>query len=186
MTIYRLDIEKRLPWTFSTSGYYYWTNCYYIAASTLADAVDFADQTIDYDFGWLIDQVEVGTWKLTNLTTDAVVYQLHSYHPRPIVHYPGEPMGIANVMHVSGQYEDGTRFYKRYRFPLRAEDITSGGGLSSTMLLHFGSLAPALCDFGWIVNQSGSPLASARLSPRAHSWVWRDGTKRRSRSVLFP
>lgn len=186
MEIFRIDIEKRIAWPGSTSDWYYWTNTYHFVGSGPNDWVDQRDLLTDSDQGFHIDVVEQGAWKVTRLSDGVVVNELQGYEARPFVLFPGEPLGITGSLFAIGLYADGTRWYKRYRFPVRAADLGVNGLLSDTTYNHFAPKVASAPHTAPMTNKAGSPLVSAMLSPYVHGWQWRDGTKRRSRSVLWP
>jgi hypothetical protein len=186
LTIYQANIEKRLPWAASTSGYYYWTNVYYCNTTSGSVLADFLATVITRDRQWTLDIVEAGSWKLVNYDTGVLIDSHHTYTPRTIPHLPGDPISLTNTMYVAGLCADDSRWYKRYRLPLRAEDMDAAGNLSTTALAAFTGLAEGLITIPSLCNYRGVAVTQSRLSPRVHMWQYRDGTKRRSRSVLFP
>jgi len=114
-----------------------------------------------------------------------LVDQLHSFHNAGSVVLPHTPVTLTNCAYVRGHYADGSRFYKRIRFPLWPEAMQSTGKLADDFFATWEPYFRHWGEDGIWCNSSGSPLVDTELSPYTHMWQLRDGTKRRSRDVLY-
>lgn len=186
MTLYRIDIEKRVVWDGSTSGFYYWTNSYHFLATDLLHREEAIENIKDADWSFIMDSVYRTAFKCFELPSNTLVASFHDYQLPHIPYLPGTWLSLTNTLYVGGEYDDGSRFFKRYRLPCRVEDMAGDGRLSSATYDFLAPKAENLPSLGVLASGSGSPLVRSWLSPLVHDWQWRDGTKRRSRSVLFP
>lgn len=185
MAIYKINLGKRIAAPNLAGGWYYWTNVYYSDAPDAGVLEDNLNIIVPYDARFCGNDVHYGQQLIIRLS-DGHVYRSDDHFSHQNTFLPGAYPTLTNVLYVYGAYEDGHRFAKHFRVPLRDSDMESDGTLSAAALAVWDSAARSLGSLGVACSPSGSPLLRTRLSPLIHMWQLRDGTKRRSRNVLFP
>jgi len=184
VVLYRWDVQKRYATDLVATGDYYWINVHYVEANDPTEFDLARDQVLTNNMQSHRAIVDLDRWKCTRLS-DGVVVQNSALSANPI--FPGSGEGIlTNTILQWLIYEDGSRGFKRWRLPLFATDIDDGGLLTSTFVSLWHANAPdnADTDWNWHRNLQGSPVVDTFLSPFAHGWQLRHGTRRSERRAL--
>lgn len=183
MLLEQYDIEYRIAIPFG-SGAYYWTHSFIYDLDN--PPVGFTSQ------GKIHDTSHLAT--LTNVFESRAQKTQPPYSGTPYLKFnvPGSPHGLIPAGEqwslfdtVRMSYFAGDRYvgYKRWRTPLRAEDVTDGQLSSAILTLFTGTIAPGLLA-AKICSREGLPIDRIEVSPRVHQWQWRHGSKRRARHVI--
>lgn len=184
MHIIQYDMQQRVPYDNSTSGYYYWTNTFFYDLDN--------PPTQNPSDTWLrlgnhlclLPMVQSAGNVMTSPPGSGIVVG-----GGPGAHDPGTaPFGpsapIANIVRVNLYSEGRIVGYKRWRMPIPVDHIVDGY-LSDE--LH-GYLQANLGYYWWralLTTRDGVPIDTVTVDPRVRLWGIRVGTKRRSRSVLI-
>lgn len=184
MSLWQIDWGKRIPYSGTPDGYYYWSSTYYLLRE------DFAS---DHD---LITEC----YNIEQITTCTNVQQTR-FH---IKHSPGRggvvatgnqflqpglvPLGtgswsILSIARWDLWSETGRRTRKYIRMPLRQSDMLGDLLSPSGMATQVPKLNSFLAN-GPFRNAYGEKLVQGRVSPFIHPWQLRHGTKRSRRPVI--
>lgn len=183
MPLYRIDVQNRIPYEDNPSGYYWYTNVYYVNASDfdeLDQAIDAVLRAGEFSHRHIVmmDYYRVMRWPSGVVVLENEI----DYECTPLI--SGPYYSIYSCLYVRLYNGDRQVSYKRYRTPLSEHEIDDQRLTSD--FYNFWSSSPA--NFwepaGIFTNSAGVPITRAMLDPYVHGWVLRHGTKRRERRRL--
>jgi len=182
--VYKTTVEYSVP-AETQSGRYYWTSCYFWESDYNNPASDPSSNLI--------------TGATQAAVSEAVTIERRRYErvygPGTLLYdvYPGpngsRPGMDRNLLHNTVFVWSGKKgvdwWWKRFRCVLAPSEVL-GGMLAPAVIDWFTSYVLAPLAEVPLVNYKFQPVGAMSISPTVHHWVWRNGTKRRSRNVLGP
>jgi hypothetical protein len=183
MPTYQIDTEKQ---TLAPEGghNYAWTNVYLVDCASDADARDCMLTIANIEIAALPTwtSIRFGCWRpgIGGPVPDTVEFIAVS---GLLESEPGDFLPLANTTRIIGRAGGRLVWFKRWRGPLRASDVT-GGLLTSEYQAIVGGMVSDLLAAVPLVTRSGLSITSVVVDSRVALWQRRDGTTRNIRSVL--
>jgi hypothetical protein len=182
--IYQIDLEKQHLDYLDIGHNYAWTNVYYVDVAGDDAAVEAMNLLADIESGVLPETTNIrfGCWRRGIGGAVPGTVQVLGVNGQLPVTGPERVFGdTALIVAYSGRRRV---WYKRWRGPLRAEDV-DGLVLSDTYhALLISAYINRLQSETRLVTRSGAGITSWWVFPRIAMWQRRDGSQRNVRSVL--
>lgn len=184
MTLYRCDLQWKIPTELVNTGVYYWTNVWYWNADT-PDEYDFAHD-------WVVltgehqncDDVRGDRIKIVEWPSNVLVQQ-GAYNPF-IAGFWGDSDGpITNVLLYWLYAGEKIIGYKRVRMPVPSYAHVNGV-LTPEFYASYSSIGLNYAGGQRLCNSSGVEFTHGKLDPLVHGWQLRHGTRRAERRYLHP
>jgi hypothetical protein len=186
VNLVQVDFCKRVPYSPNPSGYYYWTNVYYLDADDFPTLNLVVNRVQSFEVIRLTEDVEL--WEATLKDPPGrgnVVLKVSNFFGQTgEVPSEGE-YSLLNVARWTFRSSTGRYSYRLNRMPLRPSDM-DGPNLSDSGFAFQQLRASSLVNSGQVYNSYGELLVSASVDRRLHMWQLRDGTRRRRRNPLTP
>jgi len=168
----------------TASGFYYWTTNYYWQS----ESVSVADgpglnATLDLARMVSLDSTTDVLWRAQTISGPGSSTQWGGFGFTGDLPDTDDVHSFINCARIEGKCEDGSRWYKMLRFPLRPEDV-EGSMLSADTYDYLNDVYIPALPLDILCNIGGHLVTSARVIPEIQMWQYRHGTKRRSRPVL--
>lgn len=177
MALYRWDVQKYVLTGLVPSGRYYWTNVHYVEAADEDEFDEARNSVFQNERAAHNDNVHFDRGKCIRLSDGHVMQNSSLTGVGELT--TGLYFSLMATTLQQFRCTDDTLSYKRWRVPLRIVDI-DGDHLSASYLANWALNGPddAGVFWGYHTNVSGHHIVEAHLSPRAHDWQLRHGTKR--------
>lgn len=184
MPVYQVDYQSRYPYPDNPDGYYYWTNTFYTV------------NTNDHDAAVSLNGVVTNLYAILCLTgVETLYYQIKTPPGRQAALYVdnlGDTHGLlpengggllTNAVRAYGLIGGRQVWYKRWRVPLRAQDI-DGVNIESAFHAYLEVNFAHLASYGVVTTASGDVIEEIHVAREVRMWQLRHGTKRRQRVVF--
>lgn len=184
MDLHQFDVQVRIDLDPPNLKNYWWTYCFIVNYDDPPDTFDWRYHLTRAVAYATIDEV----WKVA----DRVTNPPYSNENPVVTAYGGNQKGNLLVTHgyvlntgVRMYFYAGEKLvgYKRWRQPLRTEDMVNGTHITPFILSNYNTVASVLLE-AKIYGRYGDKIDNIVVDPRIHLWQWRHGTKRRARPVF--
>lgn len=184
MSLYQIDVWKKVPWIGNPSGFYYWSSVYYTDRADYSSNTTMINRVRNIDVAVTLADVTYVQYTLKNppgrgnivtVITDGFNHGLQ----------PSDPNGysLLNVCRVRTAHDDGTWSYRYAARPM-PEGWVSGRKINATGLMWIGGyLGSMRASSGRppMRNQAGFPVVGGIVPDLLSKWQLRHGTMRRER-----
>lgn len=183
MHLQQADIQIRIAIPDFGDGYYYWTQCWiYDLDNPPSDNPSLYWIYTAYHQGLLSVCQTWGQQRIEPPYSGNIIAYFTAVGDHGLL-TPADDFSIFDTVRLNfyagGEYVG----YKRWRVPLRGEDM-QGGRLSDTMYNLFVTTITPILLHAKITSRYGVLIDEIRTSPYVHQWQWRHGSKRRTRPVV--
>jgi hypothetical protein len=183
MDLVQTDIEFRIPLSFQPDGFYYWTHTWIYDLDNPPVGITSLQQISGMHHAGTLSNVQpIRQQRTSPPYSGTPFFKVSSLGDHGLL-TAGESWSIFDTVRLSF-YADGKFVgYKRWRVPLRSEDIVDGKLSPFIYNLFNTTIGPGLL-VARICSRDGIPIDEVRVSPLVHQWQWRHGTKRRTGHVI--
>lgn len=179
---YRTSVEYSVP-ALTSSGRYYWTNCYYWESDFVNPASDASYNRVNLAcLNAASEAVTRERWRVESWAGTGTYYG-EVIAPVPC-HIPGaDRCLVTNAVRVASGSVKSQRWWKLLRGLLAPADVI-GGRVSDDIISWLTDNYVARLELVPVVNYQRVPVSGYTIRPDVRGWQMRRGTKRSARVVL--
>lgn len=186
MALYQFDWLKSMPYSPNPSGRYYWTNVMYLESTDFPNVPQMINHALSKEKIICRANINVEGYRLKTPPGRGNVVSTVDFS----ILQPGGQPAIANPYLLTiarwTLIDDlGRKSYRLVRYPLGEADIIDGKLSPLAMTRQQASLGTYLIT-GTMRNSYGRVLTTGSVSPLAHMWQLRHGTKRGRSKFWLP
>ena len=184
MVLWQVDMGKRVAWSGSPTGYYYWTSVYYLDRADYFNAGDLFTDATQCETLTSLDIVQ-GTWGNVKNTPGRgnIISHIDRSFNFGGIPYDSTGYSLVNVARVEWRSTTNRYSYKYVRLPLMTSQqdglYLAGSGVPNVQAMINGCLGTAP-----LRNKYGERYLTGKVSPLLHKWQLRHGTERRERDPV--